>query len=211
VPRSLGATLETVLAARGEADKLMAIVHRSRIPMTIFDDERRYVEANRPAQLLARSSLAELRQLTVDDLTPPEGHPIVEAVWTRMLETGLVTGLGPWGRAGRDGAPLEIAYWGVANALPGQHLVAFAPSDWLEEELGALEGETAAPPDSPLTPRQLEVLQLAAEGLPGPSIAERLVLSPATVKTHFGNIYKKLGVSGRGAAVARGMRWGLID
>jgi PAS domain S-box-containing protein len=61
-----------------------------------------------------------------------------------------------------------------------------------------------------LSARELEVLQHAAEGLTGPSIAQRLMLSPATVKTHFENIYDKLGVSDRAAAVAYGLRTGLI-
>ena len=54
-----------------------------------------------------------------------------------------------------------------------------------------------------LTPREIEVLQLAGRGCTGPMIAERLVVSAATVKTHFGNVYKKYGVSDRASAVAR--------
>jgi PAS domain S-box-containing protein len=65
------------------------------------------------------------------------------------------------------------------------------------------------PPE--LTSRELEVLQHAARGESGPEIAEALVVSPATVKSHFENIYRKLGVSDRAAAVAHGMRSGLID
>ena len=61
-----------------------------------------------------------------------------------------------------------------------------------------------------MTPRQLEVLQLASEGLSGRAIAEQLVISRATVKTHFENIYASLGVSDRAAAVAVVMRVGLI-
>lgn len=62
----------------------------------------------------------------------------------------------------------------------------------------------------PLSARELEVLHLAAEGLSGPAIAERLVLSPSTVKTHFEHIYDKLGVGDRGGAVAQALRVGLI-
>jgi two-component system sensor histidine kinase/response regulator len=62
-----------------------------------------------------------------------------------------------------------------------------------------------------LSPRELEVLQLATEGLTGRGIADRLMLSPATVKTHFEHVYEKLGVSDRAAAVARALRTGLID
>lgn len=61
-----------------------------------------------------------------------------------------------------------------------------------------------------LSERELDVLRLAAEGNTGPQIADRLILSPATVKTHFENIYEKLGVSDRAAAVAYALRVGLI-
>jgi PAS domain S-box-containing protein len=61
-----------------------------------------------------------------------------------------------------------------------------------------------------LSERELEVLRLASDGNSGPEIAERLVLSPATIKTHFENIYEKLGVSDRAAAVAYAIRIGLI-
>jgi two-component system nitrate/nitrite response regulator NarL len=62
-----------------------------------------------------------------------------------------------------------------------------------------------------LTPREQEILQLAAEGFRGPNIAAHLVVSPATVKTHFTNAYEKLGVSDRAAAVAQGIRLGVIE
>jgi DNA-binding CsgD family transcriptional regulator len=177
--------------------------------MVLLDDERRYVEVNRPAQLMARHSLAEMRRSTLDDLTPPNELPIVEGMWARMLETGSVAG--PRRIAAPNGAWLGIVYWGMANALPGLHVYAFAPADWSEDELAALDDGSVQPPVSPLTPREREVLRIAAEGLSGRSIAERLVLSPATVKTHLSNIYEKLGVSGRVAAVAKGMRLGLIE
>jgi ATP/maltotriose-dependent transcriptional regulator MalT len=62
-----------------------------------------------------------------------------------------------------------------------------------------------------LTPREIEVLTLAADGLSGPELAEALVLSPATIRTHFKNIYAKLDVRNRSAAVAKAMRLGIID
>lgn len=62
-----------------------------------------------------------------------------------------------------------------------------------------------------LTGREIEVLQLAARGLSGPEIAAQLVISAGTVRTHFENIYPKLGVGDRAAAVAQGLRLGLIE
>jgi PAS domain S-box-containing protein len=64
---------------------------------------------------------------------------------------------------------------------------------------------------SALTPRELEVLELAAQGCSGREIAERLVVSPATVRTHFEHIYEKYGVSDRASAVAKALREGLIE
>jgi two-component system nitrate/nitrite response regulator NarL len=62
-----------------------------------------------------------------------------------------------------------------------------------------------------LTPREREILALTADGLSGPSIAWKLGISPATVKTHQQRLYEKLEVTERAAAVAQGMRKGLIE
>ena len=61
----------------------------------------------------------------------------------------------------------------------------------------------------PLTERELKVLQLAATGASDQQIADHLVLSKATIKTHLRNIYGKLQVSNRTQAVARArvLRW----
>lgn len=61
-----------------------------------------------------------------------------------------------------------------------------------------------------LSDREMEVLRLAADGNRVPEIAARLVLSRATVKTHFDHIYEKLGVNDRAGAVAQGFRLGLL-
>lgn len=62
-----------------------------------------------------------------------------------------------------------------------------------------------------LTEREHQVLRLVAEGLTAPQIGERINLSPATVKTHLHTLYEKFGVSDRAAAVAEGMRRGLVE
>ena len=62
-----------------------------------------------------------------------------------------------------------------------------------------------------LTRRQLEVIRLAAQGLTGREIAQRLYISQTTVKSHFQNVYAKFGVSDRTSAVAEAMRYGFID
>ena len=62
-----------------------------------------------------------------------------------------------------------------------------------------------------LSPREREILGLIAAGELAPEIAERLGLSPATVRTHLQHLYEKLGVSDRAAAVAQAMRRGMLD
>jgi len=72
------------------------------------------------------------------------------------------------------------------------------------------ERRLGAAADSPLTARETEVLQMASHGGSSATIAERLVISTSTVKTHFEHIYAKLGVADRAGAVAEALRRGLI-
>jgi predicted ATPase/DNA-binding CsgD family transcriptional regulator len=59
---------------------------------------------------------------------------------------------------------------------------------------------------SSLTPTESEVADLAAGGLSNPAIAERLVMSVNTVKTHLSHVYAKTGVAGRGSLAAEWVR-----
>jgi len=61
-----------------------------------------------------------------------------------------------------------------------------------------------------LTPREVQVLELLAEGLPNKAIAERLGISDQTVKFHVSSISGKLGAANRTDAVRRAVRRGLI-
>jgi DNA-binding NarL/FixJ family response regulator len=65
-------------------------------------------------------------------------------------------------------------------------------------------------PRQPLTPRELEVLELVSQGLPSKLIAHALGVSESTVKYHLSSIYAKLGVASRTEAVSRAARLGLI-
>lgn len=58
-----------------------------------------------------------------------------------------------------------------------------------------------------LTEREREVLLLLATGLPNKKIAEKLFVSPGTVKTHTLNIYEKMEVSNRSSAVVKAIEW----
>jgi DNA-binding NarL/FixJ family response regulator len=108
-----------------------------------------------------------------------------------------------------DGTRALIEYQTAWRFGAGQHLVAAREIP----RHTAVEGPqdvTALQAGRRLTPREQEVLQLAADGSSTVEIAVALVLSPGTVKIHFQHIYEKLGVSGRAWAVAEGLRRGVI-
>src|SRR5262249_7354054 len=69
----------------------------------------------------------------------------------------------------------------------------------------------AAAPETPLTPRVLEVLGLVATGKTNRGIARTLGLSEKTVARHVSNIFMKLGLSSRAAATAYAYRNGLVE
>jgi DNA-binding NarL/FixJ family response regulator len=73
-----------------------------------------------------------------------------------------------------------------------------------------LVGRMRAPAEEQLSSRELEVLQLVAEGDSNSEIASRLHISQATVKSHLIHIFGKLGVSDRTAAVTVALRRGIL-
>ncbi len=66
-------------------------------------------------------------------------------------------------------------------------------------------------PDVPLSPRELQILQMVANGATTKEVAHDLGISPHTVKTHLERLYEKLGANDRAEAVAIAMRKGLVD
>ena len=90
---------------------------------------------------------------------------------------------------------------------PDRTRVQRKPDTTYDNPYAALTGE-ALP--EPLTPREIQVLELLAEGLPNKAIAERLGISDQTVKFHVASISGKLGAANRTDAVRRAVRRGLI-
>ncbi|MFC5597065.1 response regulator [Deinococcus cellulosilyticus] len=83
--------------------------------------------------------------------------------------------------------------------------------------LGRFAANTSAPAPTPandveaLSPRELEVLRIAATGSTNKEIARDLEISPRTVQVHLANIFSKLGVGSRTEAVLYAIKQGWID
>ena len=76
------------------------------------------------------------------------------------------------------------------------------------EKQPGTEATSPFPTESPLTPREMEILQLLAQGMDNTAIAQKLVLTKRTVQNHISNIYGKLGVNSRTEAMLYAIRCG---
>ncbi len=99
-------------------------------------------------------------------------------------------------------APPDEILAGVRSVARGE--VALAPS------IAAMLVRRVAAPAVTLSPRETEVLALVAQGDSNPTIARKLFLSEATVKTHLLHAFEKLGVNDRTRAVTKAMELGIL-
>ncbi|WP_350347877.1 response regulator transcription factor [Agromyces sp. G08B096] len=103
-------------------------------------------------------------------------------------------------------APQEEILAGVRAVAAGETVL--APS--IAAKLVRRVRDEADAPRPALSPRELEVLRLVADGRSNPEIARALHLGEATVKTHLGHVFEKLGVGDRTRAVTLAMELGLL-
>ena len=113
------------------------------------------------------------------------------------------------------------AGWISPQAAKAAGASGFVSKDWSAHDVAAAvrmvgKGMTvfaprAEQPSTPLSEREREVLALIASGATNKEIAERLYLSPHTVKEHTSSLYRKLKVRNRAEAVQRAQRMGLIS
>ena len=101
---------------------------------------------------------------------------------------------------------LEVV--GQARTLADARNLPLAADAWLVAT--PQEDESDPIGNEPLTARELEVLELLAQGLPNKSIAARLGISDQTVKFHVASICGKLGAANRTDAARRALRQGVI-
>ena len=125
----------------------------------------------------------------------------------------LVIGESPIVRAGLAAAISESDRFevvGTTNLAGAAALAESTAASVLLMEANTVGNDTPKPPVTPLTPRELEVLRLLADGASNKIIAHRLGISDHTVKFHVTSILSKLNAGTRTEAVTLGVRQGLV-
>lgn len=179
-----------------------------------LDDDLDVVAQAASAEEALAMARAHTPDVAVLDLQLPDGDGISLAAELATVVPGcamvIVTG---HGRAGHLKRALEV---GIRGFLP-KTVNAAVLSDvvrtvhrggrYVDPELAA---EAISAGDNPLTPREADVLELAASGAPVEEIATRVHLSPGTVRNHLSSAAAKLGAANRHAAVHVARRHGWI-
>ncbi|HEX9027841.1 MAG TPA: LuxR C-terminal-related transcriptional regulator, partial [Anaerolineales bacterium] len=172
---------------------LETLLLRSQMYTALGDDEASLADLARAVEL------AEPERFI--SIFVEEGPPIAEALAT-LLKRNLI------GHVGRGYVQDILAAFPqtqpsreAAVSLSASRSLAAKPPD---------EADESTAPVEPLTARELEILQLIAEGDSNRTIAEKLVITVSAVKKHTANIYGKLTVNSRTQAVARARQHGFL-
>lgn len=200
---AVAAELEVVGSAAGDAAAVADAVERLRPDVVLLEVERQGEGGGSatPAAVLAavvpgetpRTSPATV--LVADDADGPWAADALRSGARAVLPRGA--------SAAEIVAAVEAASAGLVVLHP----------DLADALLPALPRAAPVPPPAgsqALTPREVEVLGMLAEGLPNKQIAPRLGITEHTVKYHIASIFAKLGASSRTEAVTIGARRGLV-
>jgi two-component system, NarL family, response regulator NreC len=169
------------------------------------EDAARYVLGHKPSVLVldlnmpGESSLETIPKVAE---VSPETNVIV---LTMQSEPAFAR------RALQAGASGYVVKHSAAKELVDAIRVVLSGETYINPTLGAklaAEPSDQGPPDD-LTPREVEVLGLLAQGYMNPEIAEQLVLSVRTVETHRANIQRKTNIGSRAELIAYAKKHGL--
>lgn len=173
----------SVVAQAASGDEALAVAAREALDVAVLDLQMPGADGIAVAEELARTS-PEVATVIVTSHGRP-GH------LKRALSVGVRGFLPKTASAATLAQVVRTVYAG------GRHV---------DPELAA---DAIAAGDSPLTPREADVLELAADGAPVDEIAQRAALSPGTVRNYLSSAVTKLGAANRhdAASIARRMGW----
>lgn len=167
-----------------------------------------HVQELEPDVVLLDMRLPSLNGIQVITALADAGSPTRVLVLSAFDEGPLVyeaTAAGAHGYVTKD-ADRQVICDAIATVARGRSYFSPDIHDGLASQIRAHRHDERPR----LSAREREILALTAEGRSSPEIARLLFLSPSTVKTHLQNIYEKLDVSDRAAAVAKALREGVL-
>lgn len=97
----------------------------------------------------------------------------------------------------------------IERAVTGQHVMSAGVTDATPADTPDAAGHGERAPD--LTSREVQILQMLADGASPQEVAGRLFISPKTVRNHLSKVYDKLDVNSRSQAIVEALRLGVID
>jgi len=107
----------------------------------------------------------------------------------------------------KDSPPNDVVK-AIRTVHQGESMIQPKVASRLLDRLGQLSHDH--PPETLLSQREIEVLQVMSTGAANKEIASQLQIGQSTVKTHIVRIFNKLGVNGRAEAVSEGLKKGII-
>lgn len=175
------------------------------VPASLHDVDGRFIHMNAAAEQAAGKSNAELLGHLYTELLLPEVREHVRMQFRRAAEDGQPTDFETVfidGAGHRRGVRALHFPLRDGDDIVGVLILAFDAREVRETPILIRRPR--------LTPRQLEVLELLAEGLSTAEIASRLVVSPETVRNHVRHAFRELRAHSRVEAIATAHRLGLL-
>ena len=169
-----------------------AAIRSERPDVAILDTDLPGLPGRRVVAAVARDGLPTRVLLLCADVRPDDAYAALAAGAAGVLSKA---------------ATAEELVEAVLRAADGEVVIGAAAQSGVAREirLRAVDERPA------FTPREREVLERVAHGRSAPEIAAELQLGVAKIKTHLSHVFDKLEVSDRAAAVAEGMRRGLLE
>jgi PAS domain S-box-containing protein len=174
------------------------VFERTSNPIVLLDDQRCIVDVNDPAiSLFGVGGKRELTGRSIEDSIRPEEREQATRDWEASLQAGEYTGKRVLIRA--DGSEVQVDFAARLAVIGGRRLAIYV----VATDDPACEPSAELANKLPLRSREREVVTLIALGLDTAEIAEKLYISPSTVRTHVRNAMARLGAHTRAQLVAK--------
>jgi NarL family two-component system response regulator LiaR len=140
----------------------------------------------------------------------PEARILVLTSFAEDEKVYYAVKAGALGYLLKDASPQELLQ-AIREVHRGEPSMPPSIAHKLMHEVQRLRPPDRPPTEEPLTEREVEVLTLIAQGMPNQEIADTLVISERTVRTHVSNVLSKLHLANRTQAALYALREGLAD